>query len=81
MADFGRADALDFAQHARAVVLQHGGKELFLVVGGDLVGALRRGQHRDDDAKNRDRDDDGDRHHDAQPRAVPTGDRTLDAGV
>ena len=39
----------------------------------DVVGALRRGQCRDDDADDRDRDDHAERHHHAEACPVPSG--------
>ena len=73
----GRGDAFQFAQDPLAVVGEDACEQALLVLERNLVGALRRGQHRDDDADDRDRDDHADRNHDAQPRAIPTGSVSL----
>ena len=73
MADRGRrgGDAVGFAQHALAEIIERAREQLPFVLDGDLVGALRGGEHGDDDADDGDGNDDADRHHDAQTRAVP----------
>ena len=74
MADRGRrgGDAVGLAQHALAEIIERARQQLPFVLDGDLVGALRGGEHGDDDADDGDRNDHADRHHDAQTRAVPT---------
>jgi hypothetical protein len=46
-------------------------QELPFTFKGDVVGALRRGQRRDDDAEDGDGNDNTDRDHDAHARAIP----------
>ena len=64
-------DRLDLAQDAFAMIGQRAREQLPLGVDRDLVGAVRGPEHRDHDAHDRDRDDDADRHHDAQTPAAP----------
>ncbi|MEI9805026.1 MAG: hypothetical protein WDN48_11880 [Pseudolabrys sp.] len=70
---FGRGDAFDFVQHAAAEIIQRGGQQLRFMFDRDFVGALRRRQHRDDDADDGHGDDNADRDHHAQTGAIPTG--------
>ena len=48
-------------------------EELPLPFKGDVVGALGRGQRRDDDAKDGDRDHDAKRQQHAKARSIPFG--------
>ena len=66
-------DALDLAQHALALAAQGAREHQPLMLDGDVVGALGRGQHGDHDADDGDGDDDADRDHHAQAGAVPIG--------
>ena len=74
-------DGVDLAQHALAVIVQRAGEQLPLGRERDLVGALRRAEHGDDDADDRDGDNDADRHHDAAARVVAAGGRSSFAGM
>ena len=69
----GLRDALEPEQRPFAVVDDGAAEQLPFAFERDFVGALRRGQRRDDDADDRDRDDDAERHHHAQACPVPSG--------
>ena len=71
-ARLGGGDALDLAQHARGMVLERAREQLPFDVERNLVGAVRGAQHRHHHANDGDRDDDADRHHDAQAYVAPT---------
>ena len=57
----GCCDVFELAQHAAAAIDDGVGEELALLDQLDVVGALRGGQHRDDDANDRHDDDKADR--------------------
>src|SRR5262252_8511013 len=70
--DLRRGDAFDLAQHAFALIDERPGEQLPLGVERDLVGALRRAEHRHDHADDSDGHDDTDRDHYAQAQMAPT---------
>jgi hypothetical protein len=70
--DLGGGDAPDLAQHPLALIGKRAREQLALGVERHLVGALRGAEHRDHDADDGYRNDDADRHHDAEPHVVPT---------
>ncbi len=65
-------DAFDVTQHPLGIIDQSAAEDFLLMGGGGLVGTVGRGQHGNDDTDDGDGNDHADRHHDAQPRAVPT---------
>lgn len=69
--DRGRGGALQEVQRTQPVVGRGLPDKLLLGIEGDLVGALRRGQHRDDDADDGDGNDYADRHDQADARLIP----------
>ena len=60
-------------QRPFAVIDDGAGQQLLLAFERDVVGALRRGQRRDDDADDRDRDHDAKRHEHAKACPIPSG--------
>ena len=66
-------NAFDLAQNLLGLRVERAGQQLPFVVDRHTVGALRRRQHRDDDANDGDSNDHPDRDHHAEARAIPTG--------
>ena len=66
-----RRRAFDLVEHMRALAGDGFLQQELFAVERDLVGALCRGQHGDDDADDGDGDDGADRHDQTEPRLVP----------
>ena len=78
---FGVGDGVNLAQHAFAVIVQRAREQLALGRDRDVVGALRRAQHGDNDADDRDGNDNANRNHDAAARVIAAGGRSSFARI